>query len=77
VFQNRVIRRIFGSKRDEVTGEWIKLHSEELHYFIFLPKYYYADQVEEIEVGETCSTHVRVGVCIQGFNGKARRKETA
>jgi hypothetical protein len=31
VFQNRVLRRIFGPKKDEVTGEWRKLHSEELH----------------------------------------------
>jgi hypothetical protein len=31
VFQNRVLRRIFGPKRDEVTGEWRKLHNEELH----------------------------------------------
>jgi hypothetical protein len=31
VFGNRVLRRIFGPKRDEVTGEWRKLHSEELH----------------------------------------------
>jgi len=29
VFENRVLRRIFGAKRDEVTGEWIKLHIEE------------------------------------------------
>jgi hypothetical protein len=29
-FENRVLRRIFGSKRDEVTGEWRKLHNEEL-----------------------------------------------
>jgi hypothetical protein len=31
VFENGVLRRIFGPKRDEVTGEWKKLHSEELH----------------------------------------------
>ena len=31
VFENRVLRRIFGPKRDEVTGEWRKLHYEELH----------------------------------------------
>ena len=30
VFENRVLRRIFGLKRDEVTGEWKKLHNEEL-----------------------------------------------
>jgi hypothetical protein len=31
VFENRVLRRIFGVKRDDVTGEWRKLHNEELH----------------------------------------------
>jgi hypothetical protein len=31
VFENRVLRRIFGPKRDEVAGEWRKLHNEELH----------------------------------------------
>jgi hypothetical protein len=31
VFENRVLRRIFGPKRDEVTGGWTKLHNEELH----------------------------------------------
>jgi hypothetical protein len=31
VFENRVLRRIFGSKGDEVTGEWRKRHNEELH----------------------------------------------
>jgi hypothetical protein len=31
VFGNRVLRRIFGPKRDEVTGGWRKLHNEELH----------------------------------------------
>jgi hypothetical protein len=30
VFENRVLRRIFGPKRDEMTGEWRKLHNEEL-----------------------------------------------
>ena len=31
VFENRVLRRIFGPKMDEVTGEWRKLHNEELN----------------------------------------------
>jgi hypothetical protein len=31
VFENRILRRIFGQKRDEVTGGWRKLHNEELH----------------------------------------------
>jgi len=37
VFENRVLRRVFGSKRDEVTGEWRKLHNEELKDLYFLP----------------------------------------
>jgi hypothetical protein len=31
VLENRVLRRIFGAKRDEVTGDWRKLHNEKLH----------------------------------------------
>jgi hypothetical protein len=31
VCENRVLRRIFGPRRDEVTGEWRKLHNKELH----------------------------------------------
>jgi hypothetical protein len=37
VFENRVLRRIFGPKRDEVTGEWRKLHNKELHDLYFSP----------------------------------------
>jgi hypothetical protein len=32
-FENRMLRRIFGTKRDEVTGGWRKLHDEEVHNF--------------------------------------------
>jgi hypothetical protein len=31
VFENRALRRIFGPKREEVTGEWRKRHNDELH----------------------------------------------
>jgi hypothetical protein len=30
VLENRILRRIFGPRRDEVTGDWIKLHNEEV-----------------------------------------------
>jgi hypothetical protein len=63
VFENRVLRELFGSKRDEVTGEWGKLHNEELHL------------IKENEVGGTCGTRDRGQECVQGFDGKARRKE--
>jgi hypothetical protein len=37
VFKNRVLRKIFGPKRDEVTGEWRKLYNEELNNLYCLP----------------------------------------
>jgi hypothetical protein len=37
VFENRVLRRIFGPKRDEVMGDWRKLHNKELHNLYSLP----------------------------------------
>ena len=37
MFENRVLRRIFGPKRDDVTGEWRKLHKEKLSALYSLP----------------------------------------
>jgi len=37
VFENRVLRKIFGPKRDDVTGEWRKLYIEELHDLYYSP----------------------------------------
>jgi hypothetical protein len=37
VFENRVLRKVFGPKRDKVTGEWRKLHNEELNDLYSLP----------------------------------------
>jgi hypothetical protein len=55
VFENRVLRRIFGPKRDEVMGEWRKLHNEELNNL-----YSYPDIIRQVkvnEVGGACGTH--------------------
>ena len=37
VFENKVLRKIFGAKKDEITGEWRKLHNTELHAFYSSP----------------------------------------
>jgi hypothetical protein len=73
VFENRVLRRIFGPKRDEVTGKWRKLHNEELHNLYSTPDIIW--QVKANAVDGACSTHGRVEKSAQGFGGKSRRKE--
>ena len=37
VFENKVLRKIFGAKKGEITGEWRKLHSAELHALYYSP----------------------------------------
>ena len=49
--ENRVLRRILGPKREEVTGEWRKLHNDELHDLYFLTKYCSGDQIEKTGMG--------------------------
>jgi len=46
VFENSVLKRIFGPQRDEVTGEWRKLHNEELNDLYCSIKYYSGDNIE-------------------------------
>jgi hypothetical protein len=57
VFENRVLRRIFGPKMDEVTGEWRKLHNTKLHNLYSSPDI--IRQVKTNEVGGACSRHGR------------------
>jgi hypothetical protein len=68
-FENRVLRRIFGPKRDEVTGEWRRLHYKELC-SVLLNKYHSGNQVKKTEMGRTCGTYEGEERCIQGFSGK-------
>jgi hypothetical protein len=60
VFENKVLRRIFGPKREEVTKGWIKLHDEELHNlysFVLFTKYYYGDRMGEDVMDTECNIH--------------------
>jgi hypothetical protein len=74
VFESRVLRRTFGPKRDEVTGEWRKLHNEELHILYSSPNI--ISQIKSRRM--RWAGHVaRMGEeCVQGFDRKAKRKET-
>jgi hypothetical protein len=76
VFENRVLRRMFGPKMDEVTGEWRKLHNEEPNNLYSSPDIISQVEVKANEVGGACGTHGRGEKSVQGFGGKAQRKET-
>jgi hypothetical protein len=72
VFENRVLRRIFGPKRDEVTGGWRKLHNEELHNLYFSPSI-----IRMIKSRRMRWAHREEEECIWNFGGKGKNKETA
>ena len=55
VFENRVLRRVFGPKRDEVTGEWRKLHNEEISDLYSL--YCAGGKIEKNEMGGACGAY--------------------
>ena len=67
VFENRVLRRVFGPKRDEITGEWRKLHNEELNDLYSSPNI-----VPVMKSRMRWARHVaRMGErFVQGFGGK-------
>jgi len=90
VFENRVVKGIFGSKRDKVRREWIKLHNEEHeapHYVVlstpFLPcpsvlltQYFAGDKIDQNEMGWACSVYGAEVRRILDFVGETSGKET-
>jgi hypothetical protein len=64
VFENRVLKRIFDPRRDEVTGDWRKLYNEELLNLYSSPNINYNDQVKENEMRTTCNTNGGEEECI-------------
>jgi hypothetical protein len=71
-FENRVLRRIFGLKKDKVTGGWRKLQNEELYNLYISPSII---RLIKSRIGTACSTNGEEE-CLQDFGGRARRKET-
>jgi len=57
VFENRALRRIFEPRRDEVTGEWRKLHNEELRRSVLFTQYCSGEKIEKYEMGGACSVY--------------------
>jgi hypothetical protein len=67
VFENWGLRGIFGVRRDGVTGEWRKLHKEELNDQYCSTKYCAGDKMEKIEMDGECGTNVGEERRIQCF----------
>ena len=57
VFENTVLRRIFGPRRDEVTGEWRRLHNEELNDLYCSPNIVRVKKIERNEMGWACGAY--------------------
>jgi len=57
LFENMVLRRIFGPRRDEVMGKWRRLHNEELNDPLLLNQYFLGDEIEENEMGWECGAY--------------------
>ena len=64
VFKNKVLRKIFGAKRDEITGEWRKIHNAGLHALYSSPNIIRNVKIETTEMGRTCSTYGALQKCI-------------
>jgi hypothetical protein len=75
VFENRVLRKIFGPKRKEVIGGWRKLHNEELHNLYCSPRIIRIIKSKRMRWAGHVARIGRRGTHI-GFGGKAGRKET-
>ena len=66
VFENRVLRKVFGPKRDEVTGEWRRLYNEELYDLYATPNIIRG--IKSRQMKGACSTYGERGWrCVQGF----------
>ena len=69
VFDNKVLKEIFGHKGDEVTGYWRKLHNEELNDPYTSPNIVWVITSRKNEMGGACSAYGREERRTQGFSG--------
>jgi hypothetical protein len=69
VFENRVLRRLFGPEMDEVTVEWRRLRNEELNDLYSSPNIIRMIKSRQMR-SETRSTYWREERCMQGFGGE-------
>jgi len=70
VFENRVLRKRFGLKRKEVTGEWRGLQNKGLYDSYSSPNIVVVIKTKKNKMGGSCSTCGGKEKCVQGFGGE-------
>jgi hypothetical protein len=76
VFENRVLRRKFGLKREDVTGEWRKLHDEELRDLYFSPSIIRINKSRRMRLVGHVARMERRGMRVGYWWGNQTRRET-
>ena len=70
MYENSLLRRIFGPKRTEVRGEWRKLHNEELNDLYSPTDIVATDKIKKNEMGGACNAYGGGESCVQSFGGE-------
>ena len=81
VFENRVLRRIFGHKRDEVTEEWTRLHNKELYTLHFSPNIICVIKSRKLrwegQVARMGESRGAYGVLVWELEGRSKNNENS
>jgi len=74
MFENRVLRKLFGPKRKEVRGYWRKIHNEDLRDVFNSLKNYSGNNIKDNEMGGSCGTYRVSRICIEGSGGDREKQ---
>ena len=77
MFENMVLRRIFGPRRDEVTEEWRRLHNEEINNLYSSPNTVRVIKSRRMRWAGHVARMGEEGMCVYGLGGETGGKETS
>jgi hypothetical protein len=74
VFENRMLRKTFGPEREEVAGQWCRLHNTDFHDLYPSPNITGGDQIKKNEMGRACGTYGIQKSAYRVLVGRSERK---